>query len=289
MQKIVPHLWFDTQAVEAADFYVSVFPDSKVTMKTVIKDTPSGDCDIVGFEVCGFKFMSISAGPVFKLNPSISFHVKCKTPEEVDEIWNKISEGGTALMELGEYPFSKRYGWIQDKFGVSWQIIQTDEDFTQRVVPAMLFTQDKFGKAEEAINFYASLFPNSKVEMLSRYEQGEHDKEGYVKYSKLMLDGEELSIMESSLGHQFTFNEAVSLMVNCKDQAEIDHYWDKLSAVPESEQCGWLKDKFGVSWQILPENLDDLMGKNPTKTTPVMLSMKKIVIEDLEKAAEDNS
>lgn len=287
MQKIIPHLWFDKEAVEAAEFYTSVFENSRVTHKSTIYDTPSGDCDIVGFQIMGYDFMAISAGPFFKINPSISFHVKCKTIEEADKIWEKLSSGGTVLMELGEYPFSKRYGWIQDRYGVSWQVIYAEGDFSQRIIPVLMFTKDVCGKSEEAINFYASVFPDSTAQVFASYGKGEEpDKEGTVKYAELVLDGQEFGAMDSAHEHNFTFNEAVSLIVSCKDQKEIDYYWEKLSAVPESEQCGWLKDKYGVSWQIIPANMNELMSKNPDKTTPAMLKMKKIDIEALRQAGD---
>lgn len=286
MQKIIPHLWFDTQAVEAAAFYTSVFENSEITSKTQMKDTPSGDVDMVNFTVMGFEFMAISAGPLFKFNPSISFHVKCKTEEQVDEIWAKLAPGGEVKMELGEYPFSKRYGWLDDKYGVSWQVIHTQGEFTQNITPVMMFTKEICGKAEEAANFYASIFPNSSVNVFGRYTKDQApDKEGNISYAQIILDNQEFGIMESARNHEFSFNEAVSFIVNCKDQKEIDYYWEKLSAVKESEQCGWLKDKYGVSWQIIPENMGDLMMANLEKTTPVMLQMKKIIIADLEKAA----
>ena len=123
MQKITPHLWFDKEAKEAAEFYASSFTNSKVTNVRTLHNTPSGDCDIVSFELSGRQFRAISAGPLFKFNPSISFHVKCKTKDEVEALWNKLSESGTALMELGAYPWSERYGWLQDKYGLSWQIV----------------------------------------------------------------------------------------------------------------------------------------------------------------------
>ncbi len=286
MQKITPQLWFDKEAVEAAEFYASVFDDSKIKFKTKIYDTPSGDCDMVGFQVMGYDFMAISAGPMFKINPSISFHSKCRSTNEVDKIWGKLRTGGTVMMELGEYPFSKRYGWIQDKYGVSWQLIHVDGDFKQRITPVLMFTGKACGKAEEAINYYASIFPGSGVQVLARYAKGEEpDREGTVKYAQYNLDGQEFGAMDSALDHKFGFNEAVSLIVNCKDQDEIDHYWKKLSAVPEAEQCGWVKDRYGVSWQIIPANMGEILGKKPEKTTPVMLSMKKIIIADLIKAA----
>src|SRR3989344_3000081 len=277
MQKITPHLWFDKEAVQAAEFYASVFPDSKITYKTVIKNTPSGDCDIVRFEVMGYQFMAISAGPYFKINPSISFHAKCKTVEEVDALWAKLSVGGKVMMELGAYPFSKRYGWVQDKYGVSWQVIYTEGDFKQRVTPVLMFTQAACGKAEAAMNFYASVFPNSTSQVLSRYGAGdEPDKDGTVRYGQFTLDGLEFGAMDSAQKHEFILNEAVSLVIHCKDQAEIDYFWDKLSAVPEAEQCGWIKDKFGVSWQIVPMGMDDMLNSDdPAKIARVTDVFKK--------------
>jgi len=248
-------------------------------------DTPSGDAELVDFQIMGFNFTAISAGPLFKINPSISFHARCRTPEEVDRLWSKLSEGGTAMMELGEYPFSRRYGWIQDRFGVSWQVIHTEGDFKQRVMPALMFVGAVCGRAEEAIGFYASIFREAKAEVLSRYADGEEpDKAGTVRYAQFSLDGQEFAAMDSAWTHAFSFNEAVSFAVNCKDQQEIDYFWDKLSAVPGAEQCGWVKDKFGVSWQIVPANMGELIGRNPERTNPVMLKMKKIIIADLELA-----
>ncbi len=288
MQKIVPHLWFDREAVEAAEFYASVFDNSRIKFKNRIYDTPSGDCDIVGFQVMGYDFMAISAGPLFKFNPSISFHAKCRTVEEVNTIWKKLTVGGTVMMELGKYPFSRRYGWIQDRYGVSWQVIHTEQDFKQRITPVLMFVGNVLSKAEEAINFYASIFPDAKAQVFARYaKEDKPDKEGTVKYGHFMFDGQEFGVMDSARNHGFGFNEAISFIVNCKDQSEIDDYWKKISAVPAAEQCGWIKDKYGLSWQIIPAHIGELLGRNPEKTTPVMLKMKKIIIADLIKEAEE--
>src|SRR5690606_37426130 len=130
------HLWFDTQAKAAAEFYADAFSaigkNAQVTNVTTLHDTPSGDCDVVSFAIDGYGFMAISAGPLFKINPSISFMLNFDPAQDeqarahLDALWKQLSDGGTALMPLQEYPFSKRYGWIQDKFGVSWQLILTD-------------------------------------------------------------------------------------------------------------------------------------------------------------------
>ncbi len=290
-QKIIPHLWFDKEAKEAAEFYASFFPDSKVTNMTTLHDTPSGDCDVVSFTLAGQKFMAISAGPLFKLNPSVSFHIKCKTKEEVDMFWEKLSPGGKVLMELGTYPFSERYGWLQDKYGVSWQVIHVgDRDMKQKITPVFMFVQNVSGKAEEAANFYASVFHNAKVDVLSRYGKGEEpEKEGTVRYASLTLEGQEFGIMDSAREHKFNFNEAISFIVDCDTQEEIDYYWDKLSAVPESEQCGWLKDKYGLSWQVSPTDMGEMMKGTPeqvARVTQAFLKMKKFDLAELKKARQ---
>jgi predicted 3-demethylubiquinone-9 3-methyltransferase (glyoxalase superfamily) len=293
MQKITSHLWFDKEAKEAAEFYTSLFPDSKVTNITTLHDTPSGDCDIVSFELWGMKFMAISGGPLFKFNPSISFIVGCETVEEVNRFWEKLSENGTALMPLDAYPFSERYGWIQDKYGLSWQLIFTkpEGDERPRIVPSLLFVGDKAGKAEEAINFYLSVFNDSKMGAVARYgPDQEPDKEGTIMFADFMLEGLWLAAMDSAHGHAFTFNEAISFIVSCDTQEEIDYYWEKLMAVPEAEQCGWLKDKYGISWQIAPTALDDMLSKGTReqidRVTQAFLPMKKFDIAKLKEAYE---
>ena len=292
MQKITPHLWYDTEAVEAAELYCSVLPDSKVTNVSTLHDTPSGDTDIVSFQLCGQEFQSISAGPLFKFNPSISFLISCNSREEVDDFWNKLADGGKALMPLDSYPFSERYGWTEDRYGLSWQIMHAgDRGVTQRITPTLMYVGDVVGKAEEAVNFYASVFPNSKVGDIDRYGKGEEaDQEGTVRHAEFSLNGYQFAAMDSAREHDFGFNEAISIMVYCEDQEEIDRYWDALTAVPESEQCGWLKDKFGVSWQILPTSLDEMMTNGTQeqidRVTQAFLPMKKFDLAELQKAYE---
>lgn len=298
MQKITPHLWFDKEAKEAAEFYVQVFGyGSKVTNVTTLHDTPSGDADVVSFEVWDYKFMAISAGPLFKFNPSISFMVNFDPSqdkdarERIDEIWGKLAKGGTALMPLDKYPFSERYGWIQDKYGVSWQLIYTNPEGDERplIIPSLLFVGDLCGKAEEATEFYLSVFKDSKRGAVARYPKGmEPDKEGTIMFTDFKLEGQWFAAMDSAGEHNFDFNEAISLMVYCTDQEEIDYYWEKLSAIPESEQCGWLKDKYGVSWQIVPARMDEMMSKGTpaqkARVTEAFLKMKKFDLGELEKA-----
>ncbi len=299
MQKINPHLWFDKEAKEAAEFYVSVFPDSKVTNMSVIKDTPSGDCDIVSFDIMGYSFQAISAGPYFKLNPAISIMINFDPSQDaeartrIDEIWGKLLEGGKALMPLDTYPFSDHYGWVEDKYGMSWQLILTKPEGEERplVIPSMLFTKDMSGKAEEASDFYISVFKNAERGAIARYPGGmEPNKEGTVMFTDFKLENQWFAAMDGAGEHHFSFNEAFSFIVNCDSQEEIDYYWDKLSAVPEAEQCGWLKDKYGVSWQIVPTAMNEMMASGDAekiaKVTQAFLQMKKFDIAKLKEVYE---
>lgn len=292
MQKIVPHLWYDTEAKEAAKFYASLFEKSKITDLKVIRDTPSGDAQIVNFELAGQPFMAISAGPYFKFNPSISLMVACATAEEVDRNWQAMSDGGAELIPLGEYEFSKRYGWIRDRYGLSWQFSLTTDSEGSKITPNLLFSNGVCGKAEEAVRFYTEIFENSEIGVISRYGEGEAEiPEAKVNYIAFKLDGVDFSAMDNGRDADYTFNEAFSLLVNCKDQKEIDYFWTKLSAVPEAEQCGWLKDKYGLAWQIVPADLDEILFKGSEeeirRATLSFLGMKKIVLEDLMKAKQE--
>ena len=290
MQKITPHLWFDREALEAAGFYISVFKDSIQNSTTKLHGTPSSRVDIVSIDLMGQEFTLISAGPFFKFNPSVSFLVACREKSDVDMLWEKLSEGGSALMELGQYPFSERYGWVQDRYGLSWQIMfMGGYDIKQNITPTLMFTDKQWGKAEDAINFYASVFRDSEVGDILRYSKGEEpDRVRTIKHASFRLGGMEFAAMDSARVHDFAFNEAISFVVHCETQDEIDYYWERLSADPQAEQCGWLKDRYGVSWQIVPTILDQmLMDQDLEKValvTEAFLKMKKFDIEALVRA-----
>jgi len=297
--RITPHLWFDKEAREAAAFYCSLFPDSTITSITTLHDTPSGDCDVVSFRLAGHPFMAISAGPLFTFNPSVSFFLNFDPASDrdarrnLDIVWQKLSQGGKVLMPLDKYPFSERYGWVQDRFGLSWQLILSDPAGEKRpfIVPSLLFVNSVCGKAEEAITFYLSVFRDSNQGIVARYPKGmEPDKEGTIMYADFMIENHWFAAMDSAHKHNFAFNEAISLMISCETQTEIDYYWDKLSAVPEAEQCGWLKDKYGLSWQVTPTEMEEMMrsGTNEqiARLTQAFLPMKKFDLAELRKAYE---
>jgi predicted 3-demethylubiquinone-9 3-methyltransferase (glyoxalase superfamily) len=290
-QKITPHLWFDTQAREAAELYTRVFPNSRIKHSTTLEDTPSGSVETLVVELMGQEFTLFSAGPQFKFTPAISFMITTESKAEVDRLYGALAQGGEALMELSEYPFSERYAWVMDRYGVSWQIGYFGEPNAQPLFPSIMFVGDVCGKAEEAMRLYTSLFPDAKLGDITRYSAGDAPEvEGTIMYADFTLAGQAFAAMDSAQMHDFTFTEAISLVVHCEDQAEIDRYWDALSAVPEAEACGWLKDKYGVSWQIVPKAMNEMMASgDPEKiarVTQAFLPMKKLDLATLQRAYE---
>jgi len=152
-----------------------------------------------------------------------------------------------------------------------------------------LFAGKNTNNAETAREFYLSVFKNAQPGTVARYEQDTGPaKKGSLMFSDLQLEGQWLAMMDSGVEHDVEFNEAVSLLVNCETQEEIDYYWEKLSAVPEAEQCGWLKDKFGVSWQITPSVMNDMLENGTPeqieRVTQAFLKMKKFDLAELEAA-----
>jgi len=292
VQKIIPHLWFDKEADEASKFYMSLFEGSKLKDKTILNDTPSGSVDMITIELAGQDFMLLSAGPLFKFTPAVSFLIACSSVEEVERLWGKLIDNGAALMPLDTYPFSEKYGWVIDKYGLSWQVMYMgDFEIKQKITPTLMFVGDQCGNAEEAIQFYKSLFNHASVGNILRYgEDAPPNKPNTIQHVDFVLENQTFAAMDSAYEHNFTFNEAISLMVMCDTQVEIDYYWDKLSAVPEAEQCGWLKDKYGFSWQIIPMSMNEMMQTKDAaklaKVTEAMLKMKKFDIAELIKAYE---
>ncbi|MBF8456042.1 VOC family protein [Kaistella sp. G5-32] len=280
---IFPCLWFDGNGKEAAMFYTQTF-GGKITTDTSV---------VLNLELFGQQFMILNAGPQFEKNASISFMVLCETEEEVQKYWENLSQGGIILMELGEYSWSKKYGWVRDHFGVTWQICLAENLGDQKLVPNLMFIHQNNGKALEAMQLYTKIFPNSKIGGVLKYGEGveneTHEIPENVQHADFEINGYSFFCMDNSFDHQFDFNEGISMVVMTDDQEETDHLWNSLIANGGRESmCGWLKDQFGMSWQIVPKKLLELMnGEDRTKGLKVMnamMNMKKIVIADLENA-----
>lgn len=292
MQRIVPNIWFDHTAVEAAEFYTSVFPDARVTgtQHYPSEGLPdfqaefAGQPVVVEWEIAGYRMAGINAGPEFPVNPSVSFmlnfdpSVDPEASTRLDELWTALVEGGQVMMPLAEYPFSARYGWVADRYGVNWQLFLTNPDGAPRpfILPSLLFGDGVQNRAGEAIDFYASVF-GGHVGMVSHYPEptGPATTDS-LNFAEVELLGQWFVAMDSGVEQDSSFNCGVSLLVECADQAEIDRYWDQVSVVPEAEQCGWCVDRFGLSWQFVPANLEELMAKPGGYQT--LMESKKIEI-----------
>lgn len=272
---IYPCLWFDNNAKAAAEYYCSLFEHSQI-----INENPM----VVRFEVEGKLVMGLNGGPMFKINPSISLFVTCETEEEIETIWNKLIEGGMIMMGLDQYPWSPKYGFVADKFGVCWQLMLGELPSNgQKIMPCMLFVGEQYGKAQEAIKQYTSIFPNSKIQDLNIEESQDLQQAGSLKFGSFTIDNQLFAAMDGLGDHQFQFNEGVSFVVECDTQDEIDTYWTKLTEGGSESQCGWLKDKFGVSWQIVPSILSELMSdpERAPRVVQAFMKMKKMDIETL--------
>ena len=271
-------LWFDGKAKEAAHYYKEIFGEVNI-----ISENPMA----VVYTLFGRRFMNLNAGPGYPINPSISFYVSAETDSELDIIWEKLINEGKILMPLNKYPWSEKYGWCADKFGVNWQLMLGHKS-SSKVMPHLLFTGANAGQAKEAIAYYSGLFVDSKTIIVDEYQKGEPDVAGFIKYAQFELNNLSFGIMDSSAPHKFTFNEGVSFIVTVDTQEEVDFYWDYLVKDGAPGRCGWLKDKYGVSWQVVPSMLGKLMTNPETapKATYAFLQMSKFIIADLEKAVE---
>jgi predicted 3-demethylubiquinone-9 3-methyltransferase (glyoxalase superfamily) len=268
-------LWFNGNAGEAAKFYTGVFDKSVVVEENQMVSV---------FETGGQRFICLNGGPDYRINPSISFYIVYDSLQKLNKAWSMLADGGSVLMPIDKYDWSERYGWLQDRYGVSWQLVLgKPEDAGQQISPVLMFTGRQSGNAEKAIRFYTSVFKGSGIVNMFRYEKGENDIEGNLKHAQFRLGKQVFMALDSSLPHDYNFNEAVSFVVDCDNQDQIDYYWSNLTRGGSEGQCGWLKDQFGVSWQVIPAILPKLLADpaRSERVTNAFLRMKKFEIEKL--------
>ena len=275
-QRIIPAIWCDGTADEAARFYADVFREG-----SVVEQAPGLAATV---SIHGFRLSLINGGDQYAPNPSIScilnfdpllFGGEDQARAYLDELYERLSSGGV-LMELGEYPFSPRYAWVRDRFGMTWQLMLTDPAGEPRpfILPSFMFGGTNHANAKEATEAWIALFDDSRRGVLYRYEEGGPMAAGTVMFTDFTLRGTWMSARDSGASHDLTFTPGVSMIVSCRDQEEIDHYWTGLSAVPEAERCGWCVDRWGVSWQVVPDNIAELMADAATREK--ILQMDKI-------------
>lgn len=276
---IYPCLWYDGNAQEAAEFYLATFGHGHMLYANPM---------VVNFELMGTRFMGLNGGSMYQVNPAISYHVYCGNEAEAARLYSLLSKGGSVLMELGSYPWSGKYGWVADRYGVNWQLDMNAAPTNQGIVPSLLFANEKMSRVKEALTHYAATFADAEVLLEAPYGPESGLPQGTLLFSQIRLNGTVFNIMSSTMAHDFDFGPGNSFVVECKDQAEIDHYWDTLGRDGRYDMCGWLADRFGISWQIIPDMLGELMS-DPNKAPKVataFLQMQKFDIATLLQAAE---
>lgn len=304
MDPIVPNIWHDRTAAEAAAFYTGAFRQARETTRSHypaeglpdFQKAFAGEVVGIDLEIHGRPLALINADDIFRPNPSAAFmlhfspHIADDPRAYLDEVHDRLSVGATTLMPLDEYPFSPRYAWIEDRYGVSWQLFLSEPDVPARpfLVPALMFCGPAQNRAAEAVATYTSLFLGSEVGTVATYpEQTGPATAGSYMYSDFRLGpgsddprtDEWLTAMDSGVEQPFTFTEGFSLMVKADGQEDLDRLWAVLSTDPSAEQCGWCRDEFGMSWQVVPRDLEDLMARPGAYAR--LMEMKKIDIAAL--------
>lgn len=298
-QRITPNIWCDHAAEEAGAFYASVFDrtTSRVVARYPVDGLPefqrsfAGKPLTVDVEIDGYRITLINAGSEFAPNPAISFLLSVDPRRFDDEnaarawinrTWTRLGEDGLVLMDIGEYFFSGLYGWVEDRYGVSWQLKLMDRDAEPAplITPMLVFGGPVRNRSQEAIGLYGELLPPSGITRQVEYPVTEppHVDEPII-YSEFLLAGQRFAAFDSPVDRDFTFTPGFSLQIDCDGQEKIDRIWEALSAVPQAEQCGWLVDRFGVSWQVVPANLGELMQR--PNAYEHLMRMGRIVIADL--------
>lgn len=268
---LYPCLWFDNNSRDAADFYVSAFPSSKILDSNPLVTT---------FELIGTKFMALNGGPMYKMTPAFSFSVYHENEMETRRLYNLLSKHGNILIPLDKYDWSPLYAWVEDKFGVSWQLDANSSGQKEKIIPTLLFVNQKNTMVKDAVEYYKNIFPGSDTIFEAPFPPGTGMPEGSLLFARFRLNENVINIMCSTEYHDYDFTPGNSIVIECETQEEIDFYWEKLGKDGLYSMCGWLEDKYGVSWQIIPSVLPGLMmdPEKAGKVAQAFMKMQKLEI-----------
>ncbi len=263
-------IWCDNNGQEVASFYCSIFPNSHIDTQNEV---------VTSFHIDGTSLTTLNGGNQFRSNPSASFYTTVENEDELHTIWDKLIDGGKVLMPLDKYEWSPLYGWLEDKYGVSWQLTFGEIDAVgKRVIPFLMFCGANQGKAEDAMNFYQKMMPPAKEAVIIHYQEGQVSVDAKVVHAKFYIGENVFMAIDSGISQPFTFNEGVSFIIHCNNQEEIDYYWNTITENGKESMCGWCTDQFGVSWQIAPVQIAALLSQleKRERVFKVLMQMKKI-------------
>lgn len=274
---IFPCIWFDKNAQEAAQFYTTVFEDA-----TILSQNPM----VTIMHINGCQFMLLNGGNTYSPNPAISYYVYCGSEEMVQNIYAKITEKGKILMALDSYDWSPKYAWVEDEYGVNWQLDVNDSSSEQKIVPSIMLSNEQFLKTKEIQQFYTSTFVPSEVLLEANYPAGSSVPEDALLFTQFRIKDMLLNAMSNSQPFEYSFTAGNSFVVECDFQEDIDFYWETLGENGSYQMCGWLTDSYGISWQIVPKILKQLMAdeNRAPRVIEAFLDMQKFNIQKLKDA-----
>lgn len=274
---VYPCLWFDNNTREAVDFYISIFSGGKILSSNPMVTT---------FELRGSGFMALNGGPMYKMTQAVSYTVYCESEGEIRRLFSLLSKDGEVFFQLDKYYWSPLYAWVKDKFGVSWQLDTSETERSQKIVPTLLFVNQKNARVKEALDYYNRIFPDSGTFFEAPHSPESGMPDGALLFAQFRLKGKVFNAMSSTMPHDYDFTPGNSFVVECQTQEEIDYFWESLGKDGKYSMCGWLEDKFGVSWQIIPAELPEMLS-DPEKTQRVsaaFLNMQKLDLKILRNA-----
>ncbi|WP_421000330.1 VOC family protein [Carnobacterium maltaromaticum] len=280
--KFAPCLWVDNQVEEMTELYTKVFENGK-PLKTLyfLEDAHGkiGDILTQSVQLANQEFILLNGGPEFKATPSISYMVTCTSETQLQVLWQELSEGGKLLMNLAIYPGVGQFGWLEDRFGISWQFSLDQSSSSQKITPCFMFSGEQYGNASRAVAEWIEVFQSGEI--LEHY----FNEDSTTKLAKFTLHQQEFMAMDSAVDHDFTFSLANSFYVYCENQKEIDRLWTAITSKGTEMPCGWMGDRFGVAWQTVTRDMDTMLDrKNLTKAlavTQAVYGMMKIDSEEL--------
>ena len=280
--KFAPCLWVDNQVEEMTELYTKVFENGK-PLKTLyfLEDAHGkiGDILTQSVQLANQEFILLNGGPEFKATPSISYMVTCTSETQLQVLWQELSEGGKLLMNLAIYPGVGQFGWLEDRFGISWQFSLDQSSSSQKITPCFMFSGEQYGNASRAVAEWIEVFQSGEI--LEHYS----NEDSTTKLAKFTLHQQEFMAMDSAVDHDFTFSLANSFYVYCENQKEIDRLWTAITSKGTEMPCGWMGDRFGVAWQTVTRDMDTMLDrKNLTKAravTQAVYGMMKIDSEEL--------
>ena len=256
---LMPAFWCNGTLAEQTRAYAGLFPGALIDGRPAAVWGPGAMAALLTLDGCDVQL--IDGGPMYAPTPALSLFVQRQTEAGVRALWDGLADGGTVLMPLDAWPWARLFGWVQDRWGVTWPVnLGPLHEVGRAITPYLTFTGPAAGKARAALDLYARALPGLTVDGIHDHDGSGPDPAGTVMHAQIRLRGGTMMLSDSAHPHAWGFTPGTSLSVLCDTQDQVDRLWDLLSSEGgQPARCGWLTDPFGVSWQIVPRLLHDTM------------------------------